>query len=306
MSSVIELIGETPLIRLGPFESKAVALYAKLEGFNPTGSIKDRTALAMVEAAEMRGQLRPGMTVVEASSGNTGIGLAMVCRIRGYPLTIVMSQKASTERIAILRAYGARLFLTSKEGGADEARRVADEIAAGNPGNFCRISQHRSLDNVDMHYRVTAKELLRQVPSRIDYFVAGIGTGGTLMGISRGLREACPSTRIICVQPLEAFSHQEGLRNIDKTAVPEIFKRGAVDEILGVSDADARATTRDLLMKCGLFCGASSGSILCGALRLIDRGAAGTIAMIFPDRGEKYLSTALYEHPEAEEDVIVT
>lgn len=295
--TLLELIGRTPVLRLSPFEKEGLRLYAKLEGFNPTGSIKDRTAMAMIEAMEKQGRLKPGMTVVEASSGNTGIGLAMICRIKGYALTIVMSKKASKERIAILQAYGVNLVLTSKKGGADEARSVADQIAADNPRMFCRISQHRSLDNVRMHYNVTARELIDQVPCPIDYFVSGIGTSGTLMGMGRRIREAYPEAKIIGVQPIEAFNHQEGLRNIDKTAPPEIFDRSALDQIIGVHDEEAALMVRRLVESCGLLCGISSGSILTGALRLAENGAKGTIAMIFPDRGEKYLSTALYQQP---------
>lgn len=295
--TLLELIGRTPVLRLSPFETPGVRLYAKLEGFNPTGSIKDRTALAMIEAMEQQGRLKAGMTVVEASSGNTGIGLAMICKIKGYALTIVMSKKASKERTSILRAYGVNLVLTSKEGGADEARRVADQIAADHPRSICRVSQHRSSDNVRMHYRVTAAELLDQVPGPIDYFISGIGTSGTLMGIGRRIRKAYPQAKIIGVQPIEAFNHQEGLRNVDKTEPPEIFDRSVLDQIVDVHDAEAALTVRRLVESCGLLCGISSGSILTGALRLAESGAKGTVAMIFPDRGEKYLSTALYQQP---------
>lgn len=295
--TLLDLIGHTPVLRLSPFETEDLRLYAKLEGFNPSGSIKDRTALAMIEAMENQGRLKPGMTVVEASSGNTGIGLAMICKIKGYALTIVMSKKASRERIAILEAYGVNLVLTSKEGGADEARHAADQIAADHPQVFCRISQHRSLDNVRMHYSVTARELVDQVPCPIDYFVSGIGTSGTLMGIGRRIREVYPEAKIVGVQPIEAFNHQEGLRNIDKTVPPEIFDRSMLDQIIDVHDAEAALTVRRLVESCGLLCGISSGSILTGALRLAENGAKGTVAMIFPDRGEKYLSTALYQQP---------
>ena len=289
--SLLELVGRTPLLRLRPFESPGLALYAKLEGFNPTGSIKDRTALALIEAAERSGALRPGMTVVEASSGNTGIGLAMVCRLKGYPLLVVMSRKASAERVALLRAYGARLVLTSREGGADEARRVADNIAAEDPRTRCRVSQHSSLDNVAMHEATTGREIVDQAPGPIDYFVAGLGTGGTVMGVSRALRKAYPGVRVVGVQPADAFSRQEGLRNIDKTRVPEILDRGALNEVVDVSDEDAARTARELLSRCGLFCGVSSGSVLRAALDLAERGVRGDLVMIFPDRGEKYLST---------------
>lgn len=299
--TLLELVGRTPLLRLRAFESAGLSLYAKLEGFNPTGSVKDRTALALIEAAERLGSLRPGMTVVEASSGNTGIGLAMVCRLKGYPLLIVMSRKASAERVALLHAYGARLVLTSRDGGADEARRVADNIAAEDPQTRCRVSQHTSLDNVAMHEAMTGREIVEQAPGPIDYFVAGIGTGGTIMGVSRSLRKAYPAVRVVGVQPMEAFSHQEGLRNIDKTRVPEILDRHALDEIMEVSDNEAARTVQELVSRCGLFCGVSSGSALRAALNLAELGARGNLVMIFPDRGEKYLSTDAFRRDEAPE-----
>ena len=292
--TVLDLVGHTPLLRLEVFESESARLYAKLEGFNPTGSIKDRTALAMIAAAEAEGGLRPGMTVIEASSGNTGIGLAMVCCLMKYRLLVVMSKKASRERVAILRAYGAELILTSKEGGADEARRVADEIAAADPNRYCRLSQHRSRANVEMHYRTTANELLAQVAERIDYFVAGIGTGGTLIGVGRRLREVNPRVQIVGAQPTLAFNHQEGLRNVDQTTPPEIFDRAGLDRIIAVTDDEARSAARALVTGAGLLCGISSGSVLAAARQLLREGVRGTVVTIFPDRGEKYLSTELY------------
>ncbi|MBI2067120.1 MAG: PLP-dependent cysteine synthase family protein [Deltaproteobacteria bacterium] len=298
VDNLLELVGNTPVLRLHPFETEGVRLYAKLEGFNPSGSVKDRTALAMLKAVKASGSLRPGMKIVEASSGNTGIGLAMVCRLEGFPLTIVMSKKASQERIAMLRAYGVELILTSREGGADEARRVADETAIKSPHLYFRLSQHRSRENVNMHYKWTAGELLEQVPGPIDAFVAGIGTGGTLMGISRRLRETYSNIRIIGVQPEEILSRQEGLRNVNKSVTPEIFDRKLLDEILEIQDKEAILRTRQLMERCGLLYGPSSGAILAGALKLVHDGMKGTIAMIFPDRGEKYLSTSIYQAEE--------
>ncbi|MBN8611535.1 MAG: PLP-dependent cysteine synthase family protein [Deltaproteobacteria bacterium] len=291
---MLDLIGGTPTIRLLALEPPGVRLYAKLEGFNPTGSIKDRTAHELVASAERVGALRPGMTVVEASSGNTGIGLAMVCGMKGHPLLVVMSKKASRERIAMLRAYGAELLLTSKEGGADEARRVADELAARDPRRYCRVSQHRSRENVEMHYRTTGQELVDQVCEPIDWFVSGIGTSATLLGVARRVREQHPGARIIGVQPAGAFNHQEGLRNVDLTDPPEIFDRAGIDRIVTVDDDEARNTARLLVQRAGVFCGISSGSVVAAALRLIEEGARGVFATILPDRGEKYLSTALY------------
>jgi cysteine synthase len=300
--TLLDLVGRTPVLRLEAFEGADLRIYAKLEGWNPTGSIKDRAALALIKAAERQGRLRPGMTVVEATSGNTGIGLAMVCRLRGYPLVIVMSRKASAERVTMLRAYGVELVLTSRLGGADEARRVADELAAADPARYCRVSQHRSRDVVAMHRDTTGSEILEQVPGPITHLVAGLGTSATLLGVARRLREVYPRVQIVGVQPTEAWSHQEGLRNVDKTVPPEIFDRSALDRLVDVSDDDARRAAHELVLRTGLFCGISSGSCVAAVQRLASEGARGTLVTLFPDRGEKYLSTGLYctDEPTAE------
>jgi cysteine synthase len=296
--TLLDLVGRTPVLRLEAFESTCLRIYAKLEGWNPTGSVKDRAALALIDAAERQGRLRPGMTVVEATSGNTGIGLAMVCRLRGHPLIIVMSRKASRERVAMLRSYGVELVLTSRLGGADEARQVADDLAASDPARYCRVSQHRSREIVVMHHDATGSEILEQVPGPISYVVIGLGTSATLLGVARRLREVYPRLQVVGVQPTESFNHQEGLRNFDKTEPPEIFDRRALDRIVDVSDDDARKAVRELMLRTGLFCGTSSGSCVSAVQRLAGEGARGTLVTLFPDRGEKYLSTGLYDADE--------
>ncbi len=294
----LKLLGGTPMLRLRPFEGNdAVALYAKLEGFNPTGSVKDRAALRLIESAEEEGRLRPGMTVLEASSGNTGIGLAMVCCVRGYALEIVMSEKASSERIALLRAYGARVRLTSYEGGSDEAQQVADAMASEEPKRFCRLSQHRAHTVVQMHAEQTGAEILEQVPGPIDHLVMGVGTGATISGVGLALRTRYPSISITAVQPRVAVSAQEGLRNMQLTPAPVVFTESLVDNYVEVADPEARAATRQLIRKCGLLCGISSGAALAGVQQRIADGARGTIVTLFPDRGEKYLSTGLFDDP---------
>lgn len=296
--TLLDLVGRTPVLRLQAFESTHLRIYAKLEGWNPTGSIKDRAALALIDAAERQGRLRPGMTVVEATSGNTGIGLAMVCRLRGYSLIVVMSRKASRERVAMLRSYGVQLVLTSRLGGADEARQAADDLAASEPALYCRVSQHRSREIVAMHHDTTGSEILEQVPGPISHVVVGLGTSATLLGVARRLREVYPGLQVVGVQPSEAWSHQEGLRNVDRAAPPEIFDRSALDRIVDMSDDDARQATRELMLRTGLFCGISSGSCVAAVQRLAGEGARGTLVTIFPDRGEKYLSTGLYDADE--------
>lgn len=296
VDGILDLIGRTPMLRLRRLEPRQnVALYAKLEGFNPTGSVKDRTALALIQNAERSRHLLPGMTVLEASSGNTGIGLAMVCCVRGYALEIVMCAKASLERIAMLRAYGAKVRLTSKEGGSDEARKVADAMAESAPERYCRVSQHRSPENVRMHADQTATEILEQLPGRIDYLVVGVGTGATISGIAHTLRARHPEICVCAVQPRVALSAQEGLRNMDLTDQPVVFDRGGVTRFITISDAEARDTTRALVRRCGLLCGISSGAALAGALKLVAQGVSGTIVTLFPDRGDKYLSTGLFD-----------
>ncbi len=292
---VTALVGQTPMLRLPALEPRDdVRLYAKLEGFNPTGSIKDRVAVWLIDDAERRGTLFPGARVVEASSGNTGISLAMVCRERGYGLTVVMSRKASRERVALLELLGTDIVLTSREGGADEARRVADELAMtrGDDG-WVRISQHRHHGLVAMHARFTAREISTQVDGPIDYVVAGVGTGATVMGLARGVRARHPNVRIIGAQPAPTLSRQEGLRNVHATAPPEIFDEAELTELVSIEDDVALEACRDIIARTGLLVGVSSGTALAAARVLFRRGAAGAFVLVFPDRAERYLSTNL-------------
>ena len=295
VGEVAALVGQTPLVRLRALEPHDdVRVHAKLEGFNPTGSIKDRVAMWLIEDAERRGLLRPGARVVEASSGNTGISLAMICRERGYGLTVVMSRKASRERIALLELLGADIVLTSRDGGADEARRVADALAEQHASDgWVRISQHRHHGLVAMHARVTAREISEQVGGPIDYLVAGVGTGATVMGLARGLRARHPSVQIIGAHPASALSCQEGLRNVHATTPPEIFDETALSELVSVEDDEAIAACREIIARTGLLVGVSSGTALAAARTLIRRGDTGTCVLVFPDRAERYLSTKL-------------
>jgi len=271
-----------------------VQIYAKVEGANPSGSIKDRAALALLEAAEKNGDLFPDARIIEASSGNTGIALATLCRARGYTLTLAISERASRERLTLLRSLGVELVLTSRRGGTDEARRVADELAKRHPDRFLRLSQHRSWSIIEMHERVTSREIIAQVPEAIDYLVAGIGTGATLMGTSIGLKRIWPELQVVGVQPTSSVTSQEGLRNIHLTTAAEIFDSSLLDRIVDIEDDVAKSLCRAAIEHCGIFCGVSSGSALAGALRLIDEGVTGTIVTIFPDRSDRYFSTSLF------------
>lgn len=290
--SILGTIGRTPLVRLGRiFTKPGVEILAKLEGFNPCGSAKERIALSMVEGAERDGTLRPGMTLVESSSGNTGIGLAMVGAVKGYSVRIVMPRKVSVERRSMLRALGAELVLV--DGGTDEAWDEADRIAAADPRTFFRIHQYTSRHNVEAHYRSTGPELWEQSGGRIDVLVATLGTCGTIVGAGRYLRERNPALRIVSVEPPEQHE-QQGIRNLTASRVPAIFEPSLVDERSFVSDAEAFQAARDLARIEGIFAGISSGTAVVAAIREAKRLDRGVVAVVLPDRGEKYLSTALY------------
>lgn len=295
-ASILETIGWTPLVRIGrlnPHAARGVEILAKLEGHNPLGSVKERIAVAMIEAAERDGRLTPGKTVVESSSGNTGIGLAMVCAVKGYKLLITMSKKASVERRKILRALGAEVVLTSVEGGSDEAWDKADEIAASDPARYCRISQYHERANPEVHARTTAEEIWAQTGGHVDAFVVGLGTTGTICGAGRRLKELNPRCLVVAVEP-QVGHKQEGLRNLKVNRVPSIFDPRVIDKTLTCMDADALRLTRALAREEGLFCGISSGSALDGAIRTASEMTRGNVVVIFPDRGDKYLSMPVF------------
>ena len=292
--SILETIGNTPLVRIRRMnpEPDAVIL-AKLEGFNPMGSVKERIALRIVEEAERRGELKPGMTLLESSSGNTGIGLAMVGSVKGYPVVITMAQKVSVERRQILRALGAEIVFTSKEGGSDEAWDLADRLHADHPGRYFRVGQYVNPDNARAHYEGTAEEIWRQSGGRVDWLVLTLGTCGTLVGMARRLKERNPRLQVVSVEPQERHT-QQGLRNMTESRVPEIMDWGLVDERLTVSDEDAYRAARDLARLEGIFAGISSGTVMHAALSIARRVRTGHIVTLLPDRGEKYLSTSLF------------
>jgi S-sulfo-L-cysteine synthase (O-acetyl-L-serine-dependent) len=292
--SILDTIGGTPLVRIRRMGTQAgVVIHAKVEGFNPMGSVKERIALRIVEEAEKRGDLRPGMTLLESSSGNTGIGLALVGAVKGYPVVITMAQKVSVERRQILRALGADIVFTSKEGGSDEAWDLADRMHAGNPRKFYRVGQYVNPENVRAHYEGTAEEVWRQTGGRIDWLVLTLGTCGTLVGMARRLKELNPGLRVVSVEPQTRHT-QQGLRNMSESRVPEIMDWTLVDERMTVTDEDAYRTARELALKEGIFAGISSGTVMFAVLAITRRIGTGHIVTLFPDRGEKYLSTSLY------------
>ena len=292
--SILDTIGSTPLVRIRRMGTDpGVVIHAKVEGFNPMGSVKERIALRIVEEAERRGELRPGMTLLESSSGNTGIGLALVAAVKGYPVVITMAQKVSVERRQILRALGAKIVFTSKDGGSDEAWDLADRMHAGDPRKYFRVGQYVNPDNVRAHYEGTAEEAWRQTGGRIDWLVLTLGTCGTLVGMARRLKERNPRLRVVSVEPQTKHT-QQGLRNMCESRVPEIMDWTLVDERMTVSDEDAYRTARELALKEGIFAGISSGTAMVAVLAIARRIRTGHILTLLPDRGEKYLSTSLY------------
>jgi cysteine synthase len=292
--SILETVGGTPLVRLRRMNPEPEAVvYAKIEGANPMGSVKERIALRIIEEAEKRGDLKPGMTILESSSGNTGIGLAMVGAVKGYPVVITMAQKVSVERRQILRALGAEIVFTGPAGGSDEAWDLADRLYAGNPGKYFRVGQYVNPDNVRAHYEGTAEEVWGQTGGRVDWLVLTLGTCGTFVGMARRLKERNPAVRVVAVEPQPKHT-QQGLRNMTESRVPEIMDWSLVDERLEVRDEDAYRTARDLARLEGIFAGISSGTAVWAALQVARRARRGHIVTILPDRGEKYLSTPLY------------
>lgn len=304
-NSVLELIGRTPLVelqRLGRRTDAAARIVAKVESRNPAGSVKDRVALAMVEAAEARGELHPGATIIEPTSGNTGVGLALVCTLKGYRLILTMPETMSIERRRLVAAYGARVELTPGAEGMAGAIARARALQAGIPGSVI-LQQFENPANPERHYRTTGDEIWRDSDGRVDLFVAGVGTGGTVSGTGRRLKELNSAVEIVGVEPAASpvlSGGQPGphrIQGIGAGFVPANFDPTVVDRILRVDDAQAIAAAR-MLARCeGLLAGISSGAALWAALHLARQEAlrGKTIVVLLPDTGERYLSTALYD-----------
>ena len=287
-------IGNTPVVSLQGFPDQgAVTILAKLEGNNPGGSVKDRPAWYMLKNAEEQGMLGAGKTILEPTSGNTGIAIAMIGSARGYRVKLVMPACVSLERRRVLEAYGAELVLSPAEEATDGAIRLAHQMLAEDPEAYFMPNQYANPNNVLAHYETTGPEIWEQSGGEVDVFVAGMGTSGTLMGVGRYLRERHPGVRIVGVEPTLGHAVQ-GLKNMQEAIVPEIFKRQALDEVLTVEDDDAFETARLLASAHGLFVGMSSGAAVAGALKVAARMETGTIVTLLPDRGDRYLSTNLF------------
>ena len=290
---ILSTIGNTPVIELQNLSPKpGVHIYAKLEGQNPTGSVKDRIALKMIERAEDTGEISPHRTLLEPTSGNTGIALAMIGRLKGYKVSVVMPENVSVERSQLLYAYGADIIFSDGEKGSNGAIEVAQDLAEKNPHDYLMMYQYGNSGNPDAHYETTGQEIVDTVPD-VDMFVAGLGTGGTLMGVGRRLREHNPEVKIVAVAP-EPDDFISGLRRLEDGYVPPILDLNMLDARLLVGSLPAFRTTKELLHQEGVFAGISSGSVVYGAMRQAERLESGHIVCLLADGGWKYLSTSLW------------
>jgi cysteine synthase B len=292
--NVLSLIGNTPMVKVSKINpNHKVNLYIKLEGQNPGGSVKDRIALFMIETAEKNGELTKNKIILEPTSGNTGIGLAMVAAFKGYKVILTMSEGMSEERRKILKAYGAEIVLTPKEKGTDGAIMLACEMLKRHPEKYWMPNQFASPINPETHYKTTAEEILADVPD-VTHFIAGLGTSGTILGIGKKLREKKKNIRIIAVEPLMGHKLQ-GLKNMQEAIVPDIYNQEIFDEKINVQDAEAYRAARKIAREEGLFLGMSSGAVLHVALQLAKKLETGNIVILSPDRGERYVSTDLFD-----------
>jgi len=295
---VLSLIGQTPLVeikKLNPYSH--VKVLAKLEAGNPGGSIKDRVALAMIEAAEKSGQLNKDKIVIEATSGNTGIGLAMVCAVKGYKLKLLMPESASEERKRIMRAYGAEIVLTPGHLGTDGAIEEAYRLAREEPDKYVLMDQFNNPASIEAHYQTTGKEIWEQTGGKVTHIVACLGTSGTIMGITKRIKELNPEVQCIAIEPYAGHKIQ-GLKNMQESYPPGIYDKTILDRVLHVEDDEAFEMCRRLAREEGLFVGMSSGAALAGALSVAKELESGVVVTIFPDGGERYLSTSLFVPPE--------
>ncbi len=293
-SSILELIGSTPMLQISRLNPNPnVRIYAKLEGQNPTGSIKDRIALKMIEQAEREGTLTRGKTILEPTSGNTGIGLAMIGAVKGYAVEIVMSEAVSIERRHMIAAFGAKVTLTDQKLGTDGAILHARELLRLHPGKYFMPDQFSNHYNQLAHYQGTAREILRQTGGELDYFVSALGTSGTLMGVGLALKECLPDVKIVSAHPVRGH-YIQGLKNLEEAIVPAIYDPTKIDRHIMVETEEAFELARRLAREEGVFAGMSSGAALLAARKVASEIERGTIVTIFPDRGEKYLSTALF------------
>lgn len=291
--TIESLVGNTPLVRLQRLPGNTTnTVLVKLEGNNPAGSVKDRPALSMIQAAEKRGEIKPGDTLIEATSGNTGIALAMVAAIKGYKMILIMPENMSEERRASMSAYGAEIITVSREEGMEFARDLALDMQAQGKGRV--LDQFSNEDNLLAHYHTTGPEIWQQTGGTITHFVSSMGTTGTIMGTSRYLKEQNPAIQIVGLQPSEGASIP-GIRRWPEAYMPRIFNAANVDETINMGQQEAEATMKALAEQEGIFCGVSSGGAVAGALRLSQRVENAIIVAIICDRGDRYLSTGVFK-----------
>jgi cysteine synthase B len=291
-STIEQFIGNTPLVRLQRLPGNTTnVILAKLEGNNPAGSVKDRPALSMIKEAEKRGEIKPGDTLIEATSGNTGIALAMVAAIKGYHLTLIMPENMSVERRQVMKAFGAEIILVSKEGSMEAARDLAIRMEHDGKGKI--LNQFDNPDNPLAHYRTTGPEIWRDTQGKVTHFVSSMGTTGTIMGTSRFLKEVNPKIQIVGLQPAEGASIP-GIRRWTPEYLPKIFDRTRVDRVIDIGQKMAEETTLALAKEEGIFCGISSGGAVAGALQLSLELQHAVIVVIICDRGDRYLSTGVF------------
>ena len=294
-NNILEAIGNTPMVRINSLNPNPdVNIYAKLEGFNPSGSIKDRIAVKMISEAEKEGRLRPGQTIIEPTSGNTGIGLAIIGIVKGYPVEIVMSEAVSMERRKIIRSLGGKVILTPAEEGTDGAIRLARKMVAENPEKYFMPDQFANAANYLAHYETTALEIWQQTGGEIDYLVCSLGTSGTIMGLSRFLKLMKPSIKIVCAQPVKGH-YIQGLKNMEEAIVPDIYDPSQIDIQELIDSEEAIEMARQLIKKEGIFAGMSSGAAMLAAYRTASKISSGNIVVLFPDRAEKYISTVMFD-----------
>jgi cysteine synthase B len=294
--NILQAIGNTPLVRINNLNpNKGVEIFAKLEGNNPTGSIKDRIALKMIEQAEAQGTLVNGKTIIEPTSGNTGIGLAMIGVVKGYPVEIVLSAAVSIERRKMIESFGAKVILTDAKLGTDGAINKARELVSANPDKYFMPDQFSNKYNQMAHYKTTAEEIWKQTNGHMDYFVSSLGTSGTLMGVGQALKECYPKIKIVEAQPVKGH-YIQGLKNMEEAIVPSIYDPSKIDVTIMVETEAAFEMARQIAKKEGIFVGMSSGAALYAVIEIAKKIDTGRIVVIFPDRGEKYLSTDLFNH----------
>ncbi|KQQ63904.1 cysteine synthase CysM [Pseudomonas coleopterorum] len=293
--TIADCVGNTPLVRLQRLAGETSnTLLLKLEGNNPAGSVKDRPALSMISRAEERGQIQPGDTLIEATSGNTGIALAMAAAIKGYKMILIMPDNSTAERKAAMTAYGAELILVTREQGMEGARDLAERMQSEGRGKL--LDQFANGDNPEAHYRSTGPEIWQQTAGTVTHFVSSMGTTGTIMGTSRYLKEQNPAVQIVGLQPMEGAAIP-GIRRWPEQYLPRIYQADRVDRIIDMAQQEAEDMTRRLAREEGIFCGVSSGGAVAGMLRLSREVSNAVIVAIICDRGDRYLSSGIFDAP---------